>query len=134
MADEVRKLAEKTVGATKQVEEAIMGMRRGMEISAQGVSRTARTVHDTVELGIPAQNALAEIVTLVQGVSERIIDIAMLCRQQAKTGEDVTDSVERPRQLSITVGTAMEDSATIACTLEPEANELGSLVEQLSKK
>ena len=72
VADEVRKLAEKTVGATKQVEEAIMGMCRSMEISAQGVSRTARTVHDTVELGITAQNALAEIVTLVQGVSERI--------------------------------------------------------------
>ena len=134
VADEVRKLAEKTVGATKQVEEAIMGMRSSMQISAQGVSRTAGTVHDTVELGTTAQSALTEIVTLVQGVSEWIIDIAMLCRQQAETSEAVTDIVESLRQSSITVSAAMEDSATIACTLEPEANELGSLVEQLSKK
>jgi hypothetical protein len=46
----------------------------------------------------------------------------------------VTNIVERLRQLSFTVSAAMEDSMAIACTLKPEANELGSLVEQLSKK
>ena len=46
----------------------------------------------------------------------------------------MTSIVERLRQLSFPVSAAMEDSTTIACTLKPEANELGSLMEQLSEK
>jgi len=132
VADEVRKLAEKTVDATKQVSEAISGIRNSMEISAQGVARTARTVNDTVELGHNAQNALGEIVKLVEKMNDQIHDIAGLCSEQAETSEGVTATVDRLRQLSAVVTEAMHEGAAITRTLEPEARELGLLVDQLT--
>ena len=134
VADEVRKLAEKTVQATKQVDESVNGIRNSMRVSAQGVVRTVETVQATVSLGHQAQASLGDIVDLVRGMSDQINDIARLCREQANTGEQVGGIVDRLRQLSLVVGEAMGESATIARALEPEARELGLLVDQLSQK
>lgn len=133
VADEVRKLAEKTVQATKQVEESVNGIRSSMSVSAQGVTRTMETVQATVSLGHEAQASLGDIVNLVRGMSEQINDIARLCKEQASTGEQVGGIVDRLRQISLVVGEAMDESAAIARALEPEAQELGLLVDQLSK-
>jgi len=134
VADEVRKLAEKTVEATKQVEEAVGGIRISMRVSADGVARTAKTVLDTVELGLSAQTSLTDIVKLVQGMNEQIHDIARLCGEQAHTSEGVANTVDKLRQSSIMVTEAMDEGAAITRTLEPEARELGLLVDQLTKK
>ncbi|MDL2210913.1 methyl-accepting chemotaxis protein, partial [Desulfovibrio sp. OttesenSCG-928-O18] len=134
VADEVRKLAEKTMEATKQVDEAVGGIRSSMRVSAEGVSRTSETVLATVELGVNAQNSLADIVTLVQGMNEQIHDIARLCSEQAETSNGVAGTVDRLRQSSILVTEAMDEGAAITRALEPEARELGLLVEQLMKK
>ena len=134
VADEVRKLAEKTVEATKQVGEAVGGIRTSMRVSADGVARTAKTVNDTVDLGMNAQNSLKDIVELVQRMSEQIHDIAGLCGEQAKTSEGVADTVERLRQSSVAATEAMDEGAAITHTLEPEARDLGRLMEQLTKK
>ena len=134
VADEVRKLAEKTVEATKQVGEAVSGIRDSMRVSAEGVTRTVKTVNDTVELGVDAQKSLADIVELVQGMNQQIHDIARLCSEQVKTSEAVTRTVDRLRDSSLMVTEAMDQGAAITLTLEPEARELGLLVEQLTKK
>ena len=134
VADEVRKLAEKTMEATKQVVEVVNGIRNSMSISAEGVARTVKTVNDTVELGVNAQQSLADIVELVQGMNRQIHDIAQLCSEQVRASESVNHIVESLRQSSLMVTEAMDQGAAITLTLEPEARELGRLVEQLTKK
>ena len=134
VADEVRKLAEKTVETTKQVEESVKGLHSSMHVSAQGVSRTAETVNATVSLGHSAQESLSDIVGLVKAMSEQIHDIAGLCRDQAATSEQVAATVDRLRKLSIVVSDAMDEGSAITRSLEPEARELGVLVEQLSRR
>ena len=133
VADEVRKLAEKTVEATKQVEESVNGIRASMRVSAQGVAHTAETVSTTVTLGQSAQEALSDIVNLVKTMNEQIHEIAALCREQANTSEQVAGTVDRLRQISIAVDEVMDESAAITRSLEPEARELGVLVDQLSQ-
>ena len=81
-----------------------------------------------------AQNSLKDIVELVQRMSEQIHDIAGLCGEQAKTSEGVADTVERLRQSSVAATEAMDEGAAITHTLEPEARDLGRLMEQLTKK
>jgi methyl-accepting chemotaxis protein len=105
-----------------------------MRVSAEGVSRTAKTVNDTVDLGVNAQRSLADIVELVQRMSEQIHDIARLCGDQAKTSESVSNTVERLRLSSVAAAGAMDEGAAITKTLEPEARDLGRLMEQLTKK
>ena len=120
--------------ATKQVSDVVNGIRSSMSVSAEGVVRTVKTVNDTVELGVNAQKSLVDIVELVQGLNRQIHDIAQLCSEQVKTSESVNRTVDRLRQSSLTVTEAMDQGATITLTLEPEAYELGRLVEQLTKK
>lgn len=128
VADEVRKLAEKTMEATRQVDESISGIRNSMRISAEGVARTAETVCSTVNLGHEAQASLQDIVGFVQGMTEQIHDIAKLCREQAATSEQVADVMERLSQLSENVDKAMHQGAEVSRALGPEAKELGALV------
>ncbi len=134
VADEVRKLAEKTVQATQQVDQSIRGIRNSMRTSAEGVSRTIETVQSTVTLGLDAQTSLSDIVELVKGMTDQIHDIAGLCREQASTSEQVARTVEHLRQLSLSVSKAMNEGAAISSDLVPQAQELGSLVEQLTHK
>ncbi len=134
VADEVRKLAEKTMQATKQVGEAVGGIRSSMKVSAEGVARTAETVNKTVELGHDAQASLSDIVQLVAGMTDQIRGIAGLCRDQSDISGRVTDVVERLRELSLSVTNAMGEGSAIARDLEPEAKELGLLVERLTKE
>jgi methyl-accepting chemotaxis protein len=132
VADEVRKLAEKTVQATQQVHESIKNIRSSMQVSAEGVERTAGTVHDTVELGHSAHEVLRDIVGLMQGMNEQVRGIAGLCREQATTGEQVSSAVQRLRELGESVSAAMDEGAEISHALVPEARELGLLVEELT--
>ena len=134
VADEVRKLAEKTMNATREVDESLQGLRGSMQVSAQGVARTMETVHSTMELGNEAKESLVEIVNLVRGMSGQIRNIAELCGEQAATSEQIRGTVDRLGQLSLTVNQAMEESTSIAVALRPEADELAGLVDQLSKK
>ena len=134
VADEVRKLAEKTMQATRQVDDSIKNIRGSMHISAEGVDRTAKTVVATVALGHEARKSLQDIVNLVQGMNRQIHDIAALCREQAATSEQVSSVVEQLRQISMSTGKTMRESAGFASALVPEAKELGLLVEQLTSR
>ncbi|MDR1126364.1 MAG: methyl-accepting chemotaxis protein [Deltaproteobacteria bacterium] len=134
VAGEVRKLAEKTMNATREVDDSLQGLRGSMKVSAQGLARTMDTVRSTLELGNEAKGALMEIVNLVRGMSGQIRNIAELCGEQAATSEQIRGTVDRLGQLSLTVNQAMEESTSIAVALRPEADELAHLVEQLSKK
>ena len=88
----------------------------------------------TVALGHEARKSLQDIVNLVQGMNRQIHDIAALCREQAATSEQVSSVVEQLRQISMSTGKTMRESAGFASALVPEAKELGLLVEQLTSR
>ena len=134
VADEVRKLAEKTVQATKQVEESLQALRRSMDVSAAGVAGTIGAVRAAMQLGHEAKASLSDIVALVREMSAQIRDIASLCNEQTSASSQVAATVERLDRLSRVVKEAMDDSAAIAGALQPEARELNELVERLSKR
>ena len=133
VADEVRKLAEKTMEATRRVDDSIKNIRDSMQVSAEGVARTGRAVQSAVELGQEAHGSLEDIVGLVQGVNEQVHDIADFCREQAATSEHAASLVEQLRSLTASVTEAMREGEDISATLEPEAQELGQLMQELTK-
>ena len=134
VADEVRKLAEKTMEATKQVNISISTIHSSMQTSSLGLQRTREAVQSTVELGLEAQSSLSDIVELVQRMNAHIQDIATLCRDEETISDQVSNIVERLRESCAAVGTAMDDGADLSHNLAPQAEELGELVEKLSKK
>ena len=134
VADEVRKLAEKTVEATKRVHVSIDTIHTSMQTSSLGLERTRETVQATVELGHEAQSSLADIVELVHRMNTQIHEIARLCADETTISGQVSTIVDKLRESCAAVGAAMNNGANLSHTLVPQAEELGALVEQLSKK
>ena len=134
VADEVRKLAEKTMEATKQVNQSINAIHNSMQTSSVGLHRTRDAVQSTVKLGLEAQSSLTDIVALVQRMNAQIHEIANLCTDEETISGQVTDIVDRLRASCATVGTAMGDGVALSNNLAPQAEELGVLVEKLSRK
>ena len=134
VADEVRKLAEKTVQATKQVDVAVLRIRESMNQGAAGVDRAARTVARTVELSTTAGTALSDIVNLVDSVSAQMQEVAALCREQSAGALQVGEVVQRLNELNGHVEADMGRSNTGIAELTPQSGELITLVEQLSGK
>jgi methyl-accepting chemotaxis protein len=71
VADEVRKLAEKTMNATKEVGEAVKAIQTGTQRCSQGMEEAAAAVQRSAELAASAEGALQEIV----GLSHRTLTV-----------------------------------------------------------
>ncbi|MDL2307957.1 methyl-accepting chemotaxis protein, partial [Desulfovibrio sp. OttesenSCG-928-C06] len=76
VADEVRKLAEKTMTATKEVGDAITGIQQGTQRSMTSMQDAAKNVDDATGLAQESGSALAEIVSESEQVAMQIQTIA----------------------------------------------------------
>ena len=90
VADEVRKLAEKTVLATKDVGEAIVGIQKGTEQSVTAVENTAVNLASATELVNKSGEALAEIVNEAVHTAAQVHSIAQGVEMQAEAGEIIS--------------------------------------------
>jgi len=93
VADEVRKLAEKTVSATKEIENTIINMKnktqQAVKTTKQEVERINKTSEKTENTGKAFNNILKEI----QVVSGEINQIATAVEEQTATTEDIAKNI-----------------------------------------
>ncbi|MDR2696063.1 MAG: methyl-accepting chemotaxis protein, partial [Deltaproteobacteria bacterium] len=75
-ADEVRKLAEKTMSATKEVGDNIAAIQHSAHVNIKEVGEAARTVTEATELANTSGKALTEIVDLASANSAVVTSIA----------------------------------------------------------
>jgi methyl-accepting chemotaxis protein len=130
VADEVRKLADKTGQATRQIVEMISQIRTqsGGAVSAMGVM--VNQVDDGKNLVFRAGESLSQLVTMVDQVSHNIQQIAAAAQQQSVAAEEISRNVD---QISIsTEGTVthVQGSKQTCGRLSKQAEELNALVQQ----
>ncbi len=111
VADEVRKLAEKTMQATKQVGDAIGGIQQGARRSMASVDNSVKNIVETTELARSSGSALTEIVTLVETAADQVRSIATASEEQSAASEEITRSMEQVNAVSNELSTAMGESA-----------------------
>ena len=79
VADEVRKLAERVAGATKEISGLIQGMQRSVDSSVKVMAQGAQETDQGAEAAAEAGLALQQILTAVQGVNAQVQEIAGAC-------------------------------------------------------
>jgi len=94
VADEVRKLAEKTLGATKDVRLAIETIQRAATDAVTSMTDTSRLVEETNGLSTRTAQALERIRDDVTGMVERTAEIATAAGQQSTTATEIALNVE----------------------------------------
>ncbi|WP_319780707.1 methyl-accepting chemotaxis protein [Maridesulfovibrio sp.] len=131
VADEVRKLAEKTMIATNEVESAIGEIQRGTEQSIKQCSNTVHEIGTVSEMAKEAGDSLHGILSLNDTVSEQIQGIAAACEEQSATSEQINRAVDEINTISMETNSAMRQSAEAVSDLAMQAQQLKTIINQM---
>ena len=99
VADEVRSLAQRTAGATAQIQTLIAGLQSAAHQSVQGMRAQVEHAEATAQQAQAADGALDEIVGAIQTISDTAVRIADVTAQQSGAVSEIRDNSERIHQL-----------------------------------
>jgi methyl-accepting chemotaxis protein len=128
VADEVRKLAEKTMTATKEVGEAIRGIQDGTKKNIGNVEGAGKNIEEVTKLANTSGDSLRDIVALAAVTTDQVRSIATASEQQSTTSEEIHSSIGDVNRLSLETSEAMRQSAQALEALADQAQILKTLI------
>ncbi|WP_443693543.1 methyl-accepting chemotaxis protein [Pseudomonas sp.] len=99
VADEVRSLAQRTAGATAEIQGLIAGLQTAARQSVEGMRAQVEHAEATAQQAQAADGALDEIVGAIQTISDTAVRIADVTAQQSGAVSEIRDNSERIHQL-----------------------------------
>ncbi len=133
VADEVRKLAEKTMLATKEVGDVVGAIQRSTGENLDGVGRAGAAARQSSELAEKAGVALREIVELAESSAEGVRSIATAGEEQSAVSEQITRGTEEVNASAEETARLMTQAEKAVHTLAGQAADLNRLMEELKK-
>ncbi len=128
VADEVRKLAEKTMSATKEVGEAIQQIQNGTRKNIDNVDRTVRKIDEATDLARSSGDVLTEIVRFVDLSTDQVHSIATASEEQSSASEEINRSVEEVNRIAAETLDALRQSADAVSDMAQQAQELDAMI------
>ncbi len=132
VADEVRKLADRTTKATAEVSESIASIQRETTQAVEEMNSSTERVTNGVGLAERAGQSLAAITSGSADVSRKIESIAAAARQQSSAAEEISRSVDAIRSATEESAIGAAQSAEAATRLSTKADELRKAVERFT--
>ncbi len=133
VADEVRKLAEKTMQATREVGTVITGIQKGTYSNIQNVERAAQAIASATTLASASGESLAAIVSLVDAAADQVRTIATASEEQSATSDEINRSLDSVSAVSSETSMAMKEASHAVESLTKQATSLLELVTQLQR-
>jgi len=130
VADEVRKLAERTATATNEISEMIQGFQEDIQKAVASMQTGTIEVESGVELSNHAGESLHKIVESARSVTDMVEQIASAVEEQSSTGEVVASNVESVAGLTHQTAENSEESSQSTQELNNLVIELKSLVSE----
>ncbi len=131
VADEVRKLAEKTMTATKEVGQAVRGIQDGTAKNVANVDKAVQGIAKANALAVASRDALREIAGQVSEAASLAAGIAAASGRQSQASERVGGSIEQIRALAVETAEAMTMAEQAAGEMAGQTHALKSLLESL---
>jgi methyl-accepting chemotaxis protein len=128
VADEVRKLAERTTNATEEVATAIREIQTGTADAVQRMDRGRHQVDESVQMARASGEAMRQIVQGQQALQELVRGIADSADRQGEASHKIAESVSAMSASTKESARGAEQSAEAATTLSEQAESLRSLV------
>jgi methyl-accepting chemotaxis protein len=126
VADEVRKLAERTTTSTKEIATMIEAVQSETRLAVQAMEEGTQQVAEGVATTQKAGEALKQIIHVSQEVGDMVTHIATAATQQSSATEDINNSMNQIARLLI-------ESADGAQQSEKACQELSALAFDLRK-
>jgi len=128
VADEVRKLAEKTQSSTKEIESIVKSVQKETTLSEKNMEESTETIEKSLKTITETNEKFEEIMRMVQELANKNISIGISTEEQFKAIEDISKSIQ-----SISAGIeqsskAVEEVARTISDIEKESLSLDTLV------
>lgn len=131
VADEVRKLAEKTMTSTLDVSNAIRAIQESTDKSMDAVDNAVRRIGEATELANQSGAALGEIVATVDTTSDQVQAIAAASEEQSAASEEINRSIIEVNDMSRLTADAMAEANNAVGDLTNEVHKLTDLIRQM---
>jgi methyl-accepting chemotaxis protein len=128
VADEVRKLAEKTMTATKEVGDSIRAIQDGTARNVGQVKSAAEAAKNASGLAEQSGASLQEIVDLVDQTTVQVQSIAAAAEEQSASSEEINRIVEEVSRITASTADGMRGSSQGVNELAERSRELESMI------
>lgn len=128
VADEVRKLADRTTKATKEIAESIQTIQSETGQAVARMSEGTQQVQAGVQMAGQAGESLKQIVSSAQNVASMIQSIASAAQQQTSASEEISRNVSSIDQLTRQTAQGADQAASAASQLSANSEKLRSIV------
>ncbi len=124
VADEVRKLAERTTQSTKEIAETIEKIQSGTRGAVANMEASVETVNSGVALADKASVSIGQIKSGTSQVALSVNDISTAIREQGATSSEIAQNVEKIAQMG-------EQNSTVAGETAQAADQMRTLADKL---
>ncbi len=128
VADEVRKLAERTTKATEEVSESIKAIQSETSSAVQRMNVGTESVTKGVEQAVQAGESLGKIVEDSQMVARMIQSIAAAAEEQSAAAEQISRNIENINAVTKQSAEGASQSAAAATQLSRKSEDLQRIV------
>ena len=133
VADEVRKLAEKTMASTNDVGNAIKAIQESTAKSMTGVDNAVERIGEATELANQSGQALQEIVATVEATGDQVNAIATASEEQSAASEEINQSIVQVNDMSRQTAGAMAEASRAVSDLAAQAQRLNELITRMKE-
>ncbi len=130
VADEVRKLAEKTTSATKKIAEMIKQIQKDTNAAVESMLAGTTEVTKGKQLAYNSGKILEEIISEADKVNDIINQVAASNEQQSATAEEISKNIDGISNVANESATGIEGIAKSAESLNKLTDDLGALVQK----
>ena len=128
VADEVRKLAERTTNSTHEIQEMVTRIKDGNRQASEAMDASRARSEVGVKYSNQAQTVIDGIVASISRISDLNSQVLTATNAQAQAVEGITGSIDRALQLSEETVEVSHHASQASEKLEQLANDLRSLV------
>ena len=133
VADEVRKLAEKTMASTTDVGNAIRAIQQSADTNIRQVEEAVRTIEEATALAVRSGEALGEIVSLADDTADQVRAIAAAGEEQSASSEQISRSIGEVNAIAAETARSMQEAAQAVNDLAAQAHALSTLIADMKK-
>jgi methyl-accepting chemotaxis protein len=130
VAEEVRKLAERTMKATKEIDATVKIIQRDTKEAVNSMDDGILEVNEGMKLSEQAAQALLEIVGTSKRVTDMITQIAVSSEEQSSTSEEITKSIEMINSVTKQMASESREVAFAAEGLNHLTEQLQNMVNE----
>ena len=133
VADEVRKLAEKTMASTQDVGNAIKAIQESAAKSSASVDDAVAQIEEVTGLASQSGTALQEIVSMADATADQVNAIATASEEQSAASEEISHSIETCSAMSRMISDTLRDASRAVLDMADQAQGLAGLVGNLRR-